>query len=243
VSDLAKSYTDKIFKGLHYLPTWLPSAKVAVGDVAKIEERAVTRQLSLEDLSVEFSTHENATVAHRGWASKGALTLGGRAKATTPAQNIGANTHVEFNAKHAILFRAERSKELNLERQALVEKELLRLHEDKQWEADWVLITHVIRAHNFTALISQEKGARAELRLTGTLGSNAAGLDREDVGVEVLHTEGMAYAEHGVVDATPLYRAIRVQKRITGHTRTKRARPTGRLRAATDEFEVAEVQF
>ncbi|HEV3070293.1 MAG TPA: hypothetical protein VGY76_02565 [Solirubrobacteraceae bacterium] len=243
MTDLAKNYTDKIFGGLRYLPTWLPSATVAVGDVARIEERTVIRHCGLENLNIEYSAHENAAVAHRGWASKGALAVSARAAATTGTPDVGANTRVEFNAKHAILFRAEQSRELYLENQGLIEDRLLHMRAEQQWEPDWVLITHVVRAARFTVLISQEKGASAELKLTGALAGAAAGLDSEDIGVDVVNTVGMAYDERGVVDATPLYRAIRVQKRRIRPPRTKRVKPTGRARAGADEYEIAEVLF
>ena len=245
--DLAKSYTDKIYRGLRYLPTWFPSTRVSVGDVARIEERVVTRQKGLADLDVEFSIDEHASVAHRAWASKGALAIGSGAGAETGTgtgtQQMGAHIHVDFNARHAVLFRAERSRELNLAHQALIEKKLLSLYEEERWELDWILVTHVVRAARFIALISEEQGAHAELKVTGAL-AGAAGLDREEIGMEVLHTTGMAYSDCGVVDATPLYRAIRVRKKrlVRGRT-TTRVGPTGRARTQGDEFEIVEVEF
>jgi hypothetical protein len=243
VANLAKTYTDNVFEALRYLPTWEPSVAVAVGDIAKIEDRGYVRQMSLTDLNIAVKAHEGLRVKHRGWASEGALKIAASGKASSRGKK--AATRLEFDAKHAILFRAERSNEITLERPDRAEKAILHLHEAGNWDTDWIYVTHVIRAERFTVLISDQKGASAELSVTGALGQDPARLAGGDVGVEVGATRGLAYELGGVEDATPLYRALCVSKRkLPGsRARTKRPSPSGRARASAGEYEIVEVSF
>ncbi len=243
MTNLAKTYTDNVFKALHYLPTWEPSVAVAVGDVAKIEDRGFVRQMSLTDLDISFKQRAGLRVKHRGWASEGALKIAAAGKASSRGK--AAATRLEFDAKHAILFRAERSNEITLERPDRAEKAILHLHEEGNWDTDWIYVTHVIRAERFTVLISDQKGASAELTVTGALGEDPGRLAGGDVGVEVGATRGLAYELGGVQHATPLYRALRVSRRkLPGRqARTKRSGPSGRARASAGEYEIVEVGF
>jgi hypothetical protein len=246
MSELWKQYTHEIYSGLHYLATWPPSAKLAVGDIAVMQERTPDRHLSIGDLGVETKTIKGSEVHVRGWASSGAITVSAAAGATGPVHpgaSAGGELEVSFNSKHAILLRAERSREDNLDRLDRVTREILRLHEEGSWKREWVLVTHVVYARTMIVLVANEKGAKAKLQVNGDIAAEPAAIVQARGSVSLLSASGMGYEERGVKDATPLYLAVRVQERIGRGSIVKRVGKRGRARPQQGDFEIADVTF
>jgi hypothetical protein len=141
------------------------------------------------------------------------------------------------------MMRAEQAREDSLDRLERVRRELLRLHEDGIWQREWVLVTHAVRAERLIALISSDREASAQLRLSGGMATEAGALARVAGKVTVTQTTGMAFEELGVLDATPLYQAVRVQERPLRGDRVKRVGKRGRARPEESRFEIVEVTF
>lgn len=246
MSELWKQYTHEIYAGLHYLATWPPSAALAVGDIAIMRDRTPERHLSIGDLGVETKVLKGAEVHERGWASSGALTVSAAAAASGPAvpgASIGGELEVSFNSKHAVLLRAERSREDSLDRLDRITRELLRLHEDGSWQREWVLVTHAVHARSLMVLVANQKGAKAKLQVSGDVAAEPAAIVNARGTVSLLSASGMAYEEHGVKDATPLYLAVRVQERLGRRSIVKRIGRRGRARPQRGDFEIADVTF
>ncbi|HET9153966.1 MAG TPA: hypothetical protein VFN85_07615 [Solirubrobacterales bacterium] len=246
MAKLWKRYTGEIYGGLRYLAAWPPSSRVEVGDVGVFEDRSLERHLSLGELGVEATVRPGTDVRERGWASAKTKLLRPAAAAGVPLDGgLTANgeLQVTFEAKHATLLRAERSREDGLDRLDRTRENLLRLHEEEKWDPDWVLVTHVIQTKRMVALISKDRDSGATLRLTGGAAGDANALVTARGELTVLDADAMAYEERGAVDATPLYRAVRVQRRPLRGNRVKRIGKRGRARSGPGEFEVAEVAF
>lgn len=245
MAKLWKRYTSEIYGGLRYLATWPPSSQVEVGDVGIFADRSFERHLSLDDLGIEATPRRGTEVRERGWASAKTKLLRPVVAAAAPLGGVaaGVETEVRFEGKHATLLRAERSREYGLDRLDQVWQELLRLHEEGKWQEDWTLVTHVIRASRMVVLISKDRESKATLRLTGGAADDAGALVTARGELTILSADAMAYEERSAVDATPLYRAVRVQRRRVRGDRVKRIGKRGRARSGPGEFEIAEVAF
>jgi len=246
MADLPERYTKDVYRGIHYVASWPPSSTTAVGDVAVMQKRSLERVTSTAALGLPTQTITGAKVEERGWASQKTVTLApkvGAAAPLDPAIAATAEMNVEFNAKHAILLRAERSRERSLDRLSHIKKEMLRLHEEGEWEPDWLLVTHVVQARRLFVLISSEKGASAQLRLSAGVAQDAGALATASGELNVANHQGMAYSEIGIENATPLYQALRVQRRRIRGNRVKRIGRRGRARPGEGEFEIVPVSF
>jgi len=243
---LWKRYTGEIYGGLRYLAAWPPSSRIEVGDVGIFADRSLERHLSLEALEIETTVRRGTEVRERGWASAKTKLLRPAVAAAGPVHGgVAADAEVEvtFEAKHATLLRAERSREDGLDRLDRVREALLRLHEEEKWDPDWVLVTHVIQSGRMVTLISKDRNTGATLRLAGGVAGDANALVTARGELTVLTADAMAYEERGATDATPLYRAVRVQRRPVRGNRVKRIGKRGRARSGPGEFEIAEVAF
>jgi hypothetical protein len=241
-----KQYTAELYANLRYLGSWPPSSPVEVGDIGVFEDRSLERQVSIGELGIEVTTRRGADVQERGWASRKTRIVRPKVAGAAPLESgvgAGAELEVRFEAKHAILLRAERSREESLDRLDRVREELLRLHDEEKWRDEWVLVTHVIRADRMVALISKERDTSATLRLSAGMVEDAGALATARGELTVVAADVMAYEERGATDASPLYRAVRVQPRFLRENRVKRIGKRGRARAGPTEFEVAEVAF
>lgn len=246
MADLWKRYTNEIYKGMHYLAAWPPSKRVQVGDVVVMEDRSPDRQMSASDLGIETPVLRGAQVRSRGWATEGALTVGPAVAASGPVHPgvvAGAELEVKFNAKHAILLRAERSREDSIDQMDRLKQEILRMHAEGKWRREWVVVTHVIHAKTLMVLVSSASGAVARLRGSGSLGVDPSALAEGNGEVALLSASGMVYEESGVEDATPFYLAIRVQDRLLRRPITTRIGKRGRVRGAASSVEVVDVAF
>jgi hypothetical protein len=246
MAKLWKRYTGEIYGGLRYLAAWPPSGRVVVGDVGVFADRSLERHVSLDELGIEAAVRPGADVRERGWASAKTRLRRPTVSAAAPLGSgvaASAEVMVTFEAKHATLLRAERSREDGLDRLDRVWEALLQLHEEGKWNPDWVLVTHVIRARRMVALISKDRRSGATLRLAGGTAEDANALVTARGELTVIAADAMAYEERGAMDATPLYRAVRVQRRLVRDNRVKRIGKRGRARSAPGEFEIAEVTF
>lgn len=241
-----RCYTGELYENLRYLAPWPPSGQVAVGEVGAFRDRSFERHTTLERLGVEPTSRDGADVRERGWTSTATRIVRPELEVAAPVDPglvAGAELQVKFEAKHAILMRAERSHERSLDRLDLIEDSLLRLHDEGKWRKDWVLVTHVVHAERLVALIANGRGTEATLRLSAGAIDDVSALATARGVLSVMTTNGMAYEEHDGRNATPLYRAVRVQRRRLRGDRVKRISKRGRARPGLAEFEVAEVTF
>ncbi|HKB51421.1 MAG TPA: hypothetical protein VKC63_08320 [Solirubrobacterales bacterium] len=246
MAKLWKRYTDELYTGLNYLASWPPSGRAEVGDVATFQDRSLERYVSIGELGIETTTLTGTAVCERGWASAETNVINPSVAGAAPLQpglDAGAELTIQFGAEHAILMRAERTREESLDRLDRVKRELLRLHDKGIWKREWVLVTHSIRAERLIALISSSREASAKLRLSAGVAEDAGALASVRGRVKVTHATGMAYEELGAEDATPLYQAVRVQERVVRDDRVKRVGKRGRARPDEGRFEVTEVAF
>jgi hypothetical protein len=244
MAELWQHYTREVHKGLHYLASWPPSARVGVGDIAVMIDGSLERQATLQDAGLPYAVARGADVRHRGWASAGSVSLGGGAAADAPLSagtQAGAEIEASFRSTHAILLRAERSREDSLERLDQIKQGMLAMRAAGTWQQEWLMITHVVHAQSLMVLISKERNASARLLVSGSVGADAHALATGSAGVQVLSASGMAYEEHGIADATPLYLAVRVQERFGRTARVKRIGRRGNVRTAGGSYEVVDV--
>lgn len=246
MADLPERYTKDVYRGIRYLASWLPSSAVAVGNVAVLQKGSLELVTTAEALGLSTQTIIGPSVAERGWVSQRTVTVAPKVGASGPLDSSlggGAEMNIEFKAKHAILLRAERSREKSLDHLGQIKKEMLRLHEEGEWETDWILVTHVVHARRLIVLISNEKGASAQLRLSAGAVQDAGALITANGELDVTNLQGMALSEVGIKNATPLYQALRVRKRRLRGNEVKRIGKRGRARAGDGEFEIAAVSF
>src|SRR5260221_413855 len=114
MAKLWKRYTDELYTGLNYLASWPPSGRAEVGDVATFQDRSLERYVSIGELGIETTTLTGTAVCERGWASAETNVINPSVAGAAPLQpglDAGAELTIQFGAEHAILMRAERTRE------------------------------------------------------------------------------------------------------------------------------------
>jgi hypothetical protein len=239
-----KTYTSQISKRLGYCASWLPRNQIAVGDIALMENRSLERQKSIRDIGIDIEIREGNEVKDWGWTSGTTFEVNPAISAGAPVHpgvQIGGGLTVGFTRKNGILLRMERSQEQSLERLDSLRKEMLRLHETGEWERDWVVVTQVIHAGRMIVLISERRGASADLTAAMRIGAEPASVIEAEGKIELLGSSGMNLQETGE-NLTPLYKALRVKPGRIRKSRIKQINRRGRARA-TEGADVIEVVF
>lgn len=238
-------YTDAIEAELEYLGGWPTTSAIAVAEIGVIEGRSFVAQATLADLGVEVTTQTDERRRDVGYAAGAEVSAGALAGAKAPLQpgaTAMARVNVEFTARNAILMRAESCRNQRVERLDLLKAELLRLHREGRWQMEWIAVSEVVHAERLITLIAEAKGASVELGVSAGIDASAISLAEGKGRISVLHrSEGVLF--EAAEDATPLYRALCVQKRRLRDPRAKQANRHGRARGLEEDFDVVEFGF
>jgi hypothetical protein len=245
MAETPEKYTDEIHTELGYLATWPPTNELTLGDIGLMEGRTLVRQQSITDLGLEFEIREDKQRRDRGVTSGAEIDVQAAASGGAPIHpglKAGAAVKVEFKSANAIVMRAEDCRAQQFEVLDRLKREILKLHGQGKWKREWLVVSEVVHSARLLALISKSGGASVTLRVSAGIKASALSLAEGQGRVSLLNKSKGVVDESGS-DATPLYRALKVEKRVFREPRTKQADQRGRARAGANEFDVVEFAF
>jgi hypothetical protein len=225
-------YTDEISRALGYLGTWMPQETLRLGDIGAMVNRTIEVSETLAALGVQFEERADENLGDWGFASSGAVTLSAETDlkagvpATVPVGAIGGE--LRFSHDHAVFFRMEEAHVRRIDNLDEVRDAILKLADAGKWKRDWLVVTQLWEAQRCTAMLagSNDASARVVVHASALPGVNdvASGTAR----VAVAHHSGMDVDAVITGGATPLYRAHRVVRRVSG-LKTKVVGAKGKL--------------
>jgi hypothetical protein len=240
-----KRYTGETYRRLRYLAAWPPGAQLEVGDICLLQDRAPERQSSITDLDLPLEVVTGKEIRNLGFTSGIVVSVVGRAAVAGPVQpgiKGGARLKVAFNRKHAIMMRAQRTREDQIDRIDLLKAEMLRRYSAGDWDPKWIVITHVVHAADLLVLISEGHGAEVELGAEAGVELTPTTMATGDGSLSVLSHSGNLFEQSGA-NLTPLYHGIRIRDPFLREPRTKRADKRGRALPGGQDVEVVDVTY
>jgi hypothetical protein len=212
---IAKQYTREIAQSLQYLPVWLPTRTLSLGDVGIIKDNVFEVQSTLEAMNVGFARSASRPTAALRYYSHDGVSISLKASGTAPAAGsalttVAAGVVVKFSRAKAVVFEAGGCKIEAISDLAVLGNHLVGLYQRGSWSENLYVVTEVVTADVATILISSGAGASVELTTSGDLGSGGLSLANLDAQFGIASMTGMGFEIVGQTGLTPLFKAWRV---------------------------------
>lgn len=210
-----EQYMREMYKEYGYFAGWLPSGRVALGDVGTFTGHRFEKLTTLAALGVSFEVTTPGPRADLEYSSRGAVTVTTDGEVGITSVPLAALT-ISFAREGATYLQASGCTEQSVDNLLGLEAALLPLCRNRTWRPSYVVVTGIVSTGPTLILVSKDRDARAELSLkVDGLGTplsleNAAGTfamaAKSGLAASVLTAEG----------GTPLFRAARMRRRLTG---------------------------
>lgn len=169
MSNAAECYSRALYEHFSLLGTWMPNARLALGDVG-VWDRGIFRRLtSLEELGIDTKIRTGTTPANLSFTS--ATTLAVRPSLSAglaPALAVGqAHIDITFANHGGFVFQAIDCYQDELDDRVGLAKNILGYVRTGEWERNWVLVDSILRAGSATILISNSSTASIGLHVEG----------------------------------------------------------------------------
>jgi hypothetical protein len=204
---LAARYSRELRSAFGLWPTWLPDARIAVGDFGEIRGGVFERKGALEDLGAEDRVRSRLAkaTANHVFASTGVR----QSVATVDASNVGSRAvaSIEFGRSFGVLVLLSQCCERRVDDMAHAGHTIGELADRGVWDHGWCLVTGVVEADAALVAVSSGQGAKLELGLPSAAG---ALIDHLQGGLQVTSESGLAYRSTIGMACTPLFRLTRL---------------------------------
>lgn len=247
MAGMTESYTVEVEREIAYLGTWLPGARLRLGDIGRMVDRSFVRETSLSALGMNFEELDESGHPPRdlGVNSGAALSIEAVAAAggvLPHGVRAQAGVEITFRRRNSMMMRAEGCRRHQFDRLDLVKREILAVHLRGGWEEEWVVVTEVQEAERLLVLIARKSGATAQLDLGAGLGPSAMSLAGGSGRVGLVKASSSVF-NVADDDATPLFRAHHVAPHLLAPASVEPADGRGRARAAAEDDVVVEFRF
>lgn len=206
--------------GSGWWSSWPLSTRHSVGDICSVKNGQLLRAGSLAALGVGDPSRTFPGRDHLSYDGGGSATVTFKVAGTTGPlfQALGeaeAGAHIGFSRERSVFAVFAGLRETGLNEPFQLARPLTELYFRREWQPDWVAVTHVLSAAATTVLIAAGAEAQAELRVGAA------------VGVPVKITDlagkvGLARSEHLGLEwrsgdaATPFCRVVGLRKSWLG---------------------------
>jgi hypothetical protein len=212
------TYLKQMHQRFEFLATWLPNAKLELGDVGVLDGEAFRQMATLKELGVPFITRQGKAPLDLSYTSASGVALSikakGKAAVGTTLPLAKAGVAIKFNKQGAFVFQIARSTVHEIENKAAVGEAIMRLYKQERWKADWGVVDTIVEAGAATILVANSVGAAVELTANTPL--EAANLVRLDAGLAVNSQSGDIIQFVAAQGLTPLFKLSRVKSSLIG---------------------------
>lgn len=217
-------YTEQMHQQFKSFATWLPSERVELGMIGRIDNGRFDFVTTLAQQQIPFTeeTSGTADLEHRSGAE---ISVGGGGGAGADACVAGAakgSATIKFAGSGAFVFHAKSCVVHSIaDKVKLAEhiREAFKSRPEDAWDPRWVIVDNVVRSTQVVVLVSSSASATVTLAAKGDLG---AGIDL--AGAAAQGDLAFSYSNGDVTKITtkknqaftPLFRLIKLRKRYLG---------------------------
>lgn len=208
-------YTREVYEKYGYFAGWLPSTRLALGDIGTFAGRRFTKLSTLADLRVPFTTDAPGAIADLEYASSGAVAVAADAEAGGGPGPF-ATMSITFSSEGATFFQAGGCTEQTIADLPGLAVALLPLCRERTWRPEYFVVTSLVSTGPTAILVSQDRGARIDLKVGIADLSAPIPVAHGAGNLSVTARSGLAASVITPDGATPLFRAARMRRRLTG---------------------------
>lgn len=161
MSNIFDIYTKAVHSNLRPLfANWEPGKPIKLGDYGILNKRMFNYLGNINQFGITFKTRKDNTCHHQRFIAgdktdfkvipKGEISLAGK-------PILQASLEVNFNSENGVFFNAAGCEHDLIENKFDVEKQILKLHDEKTWKKGWVVITEIVKSKSTMILVSGNK--------------------------------------------------------------------------------------
>ncbi|MGW0750829.1 hypothetical protein [Streptomyces sp. NPDC002587] len=216
MSSIPDRYTRELHKRYGYLACWLPSTPLALGDVGLISQHRFRKVTTLDELGIPFTKDAEGKAADLDYSSADCVAVTAGTRVDDPAADVMTNLSITFDRRGATLFQASGCVQETIGNLLALRDALRERFAAKTWRTEYVVVTEVVRTGPTAILVSEQHGARINLRVrAGGLGGPLAVAGALGA-YSVTANSGIAASVLAPDGATPLFQAVQLRKRLVG---------------------------
>ncbi|MFF2554841.1 hypothetical protein ACFVUS_27825 [Nocardia sp. NPDC058058] len=208
-----EQYAREMHDRYGYFAIWLPSSRVALGDVGVFVDDRFEKITTLAALGIPFFTEPAGHVTHLDYSSAKAVQVSTEGSAALGDTSTAALT-ISFGRKGATFFQAAQSREEKLANLHLLEAELRRLHQLKRWSLDHLVVNTVLHTGPTVIFVSNERDAQVALDVRADLLGSPIPIAQASGQLSITRRSGLAANVVAPDGLTPLFRAVQMKKRL-----------------------------
>ena len=214
-------YTREVFNQLKYNATWLPTVRLAPGDVCSMSGHELRVVSHLREFEIDYEVEERRVQSDFEYSSEGAVSMHVKAIGEAPAAGSllkveDAGISLSFARSKAVILRLGQCSGRHLKSLHKVGQQILRLHGSGDWPEGYVVVDEIVIAGAATIIISSGDKAGIDLIAKGAVGKGALTLASLDASFQVARESNIGakfIAEPGL---TPLVRVSGIRKPFFG---------------------------
>jgi hypothetical protein len=220
---LHKTYVSELTRSLEYLPTWLPTTELRLGDLVVASGDSLRRVGHIGDCGLAFTPRFGTSRANFEYLSSGGVSitskLAGQIFAGSTLAKAEAGLVVRFSRADAIVFEASGCKSIFIADLEQLGRAIRKLHSAGEWDRNVIIVTELIEAASVTVMISASHIAQVDLKANGDVRQGGISLSDLNAKLEAKHTVDVGFKIIASKGLTPLYRAGGIKRTWLGDTR------------------------
>ena len=226
-ANLAARYSREMRLRFGLWPSWLPDARVAIGDFGRIQQGVFVREGQVHDLGVSYGLAARQAFGDQLFASEGvrhAMLDGQVSERQTGAQ---AGARIEFGRGFGVFVGLRECHEERAADLISLADQLDRRRDAGVWSDDRCLVTGVVEARAALIAVSSDGGAALEVSATAPSPDLLTLLGGE---VRIAREVSVGYRSLLTAGCTPLFRLVRLTRRGELMLRSRAGASPARLR-------------
>lgn len=211
-----KNYQKDIYKKAKLRANWELSKNLNIGDVGFMDKGTFTLQTSLKDLEIDFKVRKGIKQEKLDLSSASGVNINPRFNVAGDAKVVDLKGEVvfdiEFSRAKSYVFKASGVRTDIISNIQAVGKEIIKKHENDDWDTELVIISEIMTADAVSILIAGESGTKTEISATGNANIAELDLAKADVGFSANSNKRLSLEVLGKAGTNPLFKIMGLEK-------------------------------
>jgi hypothetical protein len=208
-------YTRELRANLGYTATWLPNAKLSLGDVGILSNYEYVYRTNLKHLGIPFEEGPRSAKGTYSHTSANSVTRSLKLAGKAPLEGSAlgeadAGITFDFKRNDAIVFYATDCTVRPIADQEPLKKTILDAFLSGKWEKNYVVVTELVEAGSTSIIIAEGSGGKFEVKAKAGVAPTMSAMNLEG-NFEVLHESQIGFNFLAKSGMTPLFRCLGIR--------------------------------
>jgi len=221
MASIARKYRNQIHDALAGIATWLPSDKVAVGDIGPFVGNRFVKDTTIWDLGIDAELGEPESPKDFQYTSTKGIDTSFSVAAPDvnlgPTMQASGKFEITFNEDAAYLFHAYQASKVSFKVPLEVRNQVMQAYLEGRWEDNWYLIDSVYQVGRATIFVALGSNASLELSLNGEIGAGVPlSLANPNLQLSVNRSSGELFQILSGIEVTPVFTCRKMKRKFFG---------------------------